>query len=1018
MRTKFAFLSALFLLFIGQAVFAQVTGTVEDADGFAVSDAEVAVRGGSASALTDENGDFSIDAQIGDVLVVTDMYGTTKDFNVSKNNLGILSFAAVELDVVQIKTVFDPTTTGESGMTVIGQEQLEGLAPSLSVDQMLSGKISGLHSVAQAGGAPGAVANVVVRGSMSLNGGLKSPLYVVNGAYMNEDDVNSINPNDIETISVLKEASQLAVYGSRGANGVVIIKTRSAKKGQTQIRYRAMVGISEMMKMSNFDVMSSNQLLNFQNELSQLTNADGSPVGVGIARTPEEIANLSQINTDWFDEFTKLGFQNSHYVSINTADDKISNNFSLGYDSNDGNVEYYNGFQRISGSLNRTVNISDRFKYGVNLAGAYTERDIPRDRNNAQSPFYSILRNKPYETLYQMDADGNVIYDVYGDPLFNQTVNDMNYGALDEMKYTNRQYRNFRIFGSAFASLEVLKNVTATSSFGATYDRDQQESFMQPRSHLAGLLGVEGSKWDLGADRLDYNWRNEVTYGNSWGDHNFSFTAATEFVKENYYRMYIDGEGFPNNYQTVLDLATTITQGSDTRRWTTTRFGYLGSASYDYDKKYMLSAYIRRDGTSLAGFNDQYGVFWGVSGAWDMAREEFLANSKAINEMRFSISYGEVGDDSALTRYANFAAMTPNGQWAASNPGLLNNNMWFLLNPDATWEINKKFNAGLDYELFNNRLSGNFTYFNDTRSDFLLEQQLPAEIGGYVQTLNAGELVNRGLEVELNYDILKSNSGGLNLGVYGNLTFIDYEVTDLNGEDARYPLSLVDSVHRVGGEPFEFFLVRYAGVDPDNGDALYYDIDGNVTNVYSESDRVALEGKSPFPEFYGGFGLTTEYKGFELVADFGYQLGAYMYNMTYHNLVDIYPGTNNSNKHVDAANYWQNPGDTNVFQKPSADGILTTDQFVEKNDFLLFRSLALAYTVNPDILKNTPVKGLKITGQVQNLAIWTKYNGNPIVGTGSSESLNTQSNGYVSGQLSLWNYPLSRAYLLGLNVTF
>lgn len=1023
MRTKFAFISALFLLFVGQVVFAQVTGTVQDGDGFPISDAEVKVRGSETTTSTDENGLFSIDAKVGDVLVISDPMGTTQDFSVTANRMGTLKLgSAVELDVVTITSVFDASSLSEAGVTVIGAEDLETLPPSLSVDQMLSGKVPGLHSVAQAGGAPGGVANVVVRGSMSLNGGVKSPLYVVNGAYMDEADVNSINPNDIETITVLKEAAQLAVYGSRGANGVVIIKTKTAKKGQSSISYRAMVGFSEMMPLNDFKTMGSAELLNFENQISALTNpVTGASLNLGMARTPEEIAELSQINTDWEDEFLKTGFQTSHYVAINTGTENVSNNFSIGYDSNNGNVMYYKGFERISVTLGRSVNVNESFRYGLNLSGAYTKRDNPRDRYNGQNAFWGILKNRPYATLYDLDAEGNPVLDDFGDPVFNEHVANFTYAALDEMKYSTRWYKNFRMFGSAFAELDIFKNVTARTAFGGTYDHTMDESFLQPRAILNGYLefpDTPGTKWDNWSNKLDYNWRNEITYKNRWGDHNFSATIASEYIQERFRHMYIESIGFPNNYQSDHNIAFAIQDdlndknlGTRSARWQITRFGYLGSLSYDFANKYFVNGYARRDGTSLAGLDNQYGWFWGASLGWDIAKEGFAVGSSWLDTMLLRASYGEVGDDSALELYSNLTTQTilPSGSW----PNLL------VANPEVTWEVNKKMNLGLQFGLFNNRLTGNVDAFQDRRSDFLFEDVFSSEGGQYSTYVNAGEIVNKGLEVDLNYDVLRAKEG-LNVSLYANLTYIDYEVTKLSGDNERiFPANTFEShVHRLDGEPWEFFMVRFAGVDPANGDALYYDIDGNVTNVYNAADAVALEGKSPLPEFYGGFGLNAEYKGFELTAGFNYQYGAYMYNNTYFDLTNLTSGTNGDNKHVDAANYWQNPGDTNVFQRPDALGFQYSDQFLEKNDYILFRDLTLGYNVNKRVLENTPVKAVKITAQVQNIALWTNFHGTPIVGTGSSESSGLNTEGYISGSFSAYSYPLSRAFLLGLNVTF
>lgn len=1014
MRTKFAFLSALFLLFAGQVIFAQVTGTVQDEFG-PVVDAEVTVKGGDGLTFTDENGKFEIDAKIGDSLVITDIMGNTREYSVTRLNMGNLQLdSVVELEVVTLTgSVFDPTSNSVAGVTIIDQKAIETLTPSMSVDQMLSGKIAGLNSVGQQGGAPGGVANVIIRGALGLTGGVKSPLYVVNGAYLNEDDVNSINPNDVESIEVLKEASKLAVYGSRGANGVVVIKTKSARKGQSIINYRTSMAYSELMSLPNFETMNSSQLLDLDNQLFEFGQANGIN-GLGVSRTPEQIAELSKINTDWEDVFTKRGYLVSHYVSITTGSDNVATNFSLGYDSNSGNIVYYKGFNRISGTFNTTVAVNDRFNYGLNMSGAYTTRDNPRDRYNAQSPFYSILNNRPYTTPYEMDADGNVVLDQYGDPKFNTAVNATSYAALDELKYTNTEYRNLRLFGSGFMALEIFRNVTARTTFGLNYDRAQNESFGQPRSILSDLLGYGGWKWDSSSDRLDYNWRNEVAYVNSWGEHSLRATLGSEYINENNYYNLINSRGYPNNIQDVQVLGTVIPADTYTNRWELSRFGYLGVVNYDYDKKYFLDVYARRDGTSLAGLDNQYGFFWGASVAWDLARENFLSDKSWLDAFRLSASYGESGDDSGLARYSNILKIfqsnhhgTPYSYVSTTIP-----------NRDVTWENNKKLNLGLDFGFFNKRLTGSFAYFNDKRTDFLFVDTMAPEVGSPSVTVNAGELENSGIEFALNYDVLKSKTG-LNLSVYGNVTNIKYTINELaNGETEIFPSGTFESmIHRVGETPYSFYMVRYYGVDPDTGQAIYLDKDGNQTTTYSAEDMVLLEGKSPLPTLYGGFGLNAEYKGFNLRADFNYQSGAYMYNNTYFDLMNLAPGATN-NHHVDAFNYWQNPGDTNVWQAPSAEGFRYSDLFLEKSDYVLFRSLELGYSFDKKLFERLPISGFRVFVQAQNLALWTKYHGNPIVGTGSSESSNVNNTGYVSGAFTAWSYPLSRVYTLGLNIQF
>lgn len=1020
MRTKFAFLSALFLLLVGQVVFAQVTGTVQDGDNFPVADAEVTVRGGDASATTDESGQFSIDAKVGDVLVVVDAMGISQDFSVTKNNMGILSFgSAVELTGIEIRSVFDPSNKIQAGVSSISGEKLENLNPTTSVDEMLGGKVSGLFSVAQ-NGSPGSVANVIVRGALGLTGGFATPLYVVDGTYMAEDDVNSINPNDIESINVLKEAAQTAVYGARGANGVVIIKTKTAKKGSASMQYNTRFGFGERVDYSNTNLMNARQLLEYENGLAQVTNPDGSSAGLGIARTAEEIDRLAAFDHDWADDLFKTSYLTSHYFSAQLGGDKSTTNFSLGYDSDNGIVNFYKGFQRITASLGSRSELRDWLRAGYNISGAYQVKDDPRDRRNSQSPFVGVLQYKPYAPLYQTDADGNILYNELGDPIYNQTgLATLSYQSLDEMRYTKRSRKNFRLFGSAFLEADLFKNVRARSSFGATYDRYKVESFLMPIAYLNQVLTVNpnGTKTDLNSDRLDYNWRNEITYENNFGKHYFSATAASEYSRDNFYAIRLYSEDYPNNFQDVQSLGTVIPgfDQSYTQRWQVTRFGYLGYLSYNYDKKYFLDGYFRRDGSSLTGFENRYGNFWGASLGWDIAKESFVDQSW-LNNLMLRASYGEVGDDNMLDRYSNFSIVTQssgayNGQFI-SYPDLT------VKNDDATWMTVQKMNLGLEFSLLSHRLRGKFDYFQDNRKDFLFYEQLSSEAGGFGNFINAGEFVTKGYEIELSYDLFAAKNP-FQLGVYANFTNLDYEVTELSGDQEEYLIGIftgsVYMSHTEGMAPYSYKMVRSAGVDSSNGDQLYYTADGQITNVYNfERDAVILD-KSPLPTIYGGFGLNASYKGFDLNAEFTYTMGNHIFNLTYSWLTDP---SSNDNRVVEAANYWQNPGDTNVLPRPTTNGYQLTDDFLEKGDYLRFRSLSLGYSFDKKLFEGLPITGLRIYTQLQNLAIWTKFRGNPIVGDGSTEDYAVGSENYMSGSYSAFSYPQIRSYNFGINVNF
>lgn len=1015
MRTRFAFLSALFLLILGQVVFAQVTGTVQDDFG-PVVDAEVTVRGGDAEAFTDEDGKFTIDAQVGDVLVITSPMGVTQDFNVTSRNLGSLTFGVTDLDEIVVTTIFDPSDKIQSGVSSISGEKLENLNPTTSVDEMLGGKVSGLFSVAQ-NGSPGSVANIIVRGALGLTGGYAPPLYVVDGTYMNEDDVNSINPNDIESISVLKEAAQTAVYGSRGANGVVIIKTKTAKKGSVRMQYNTRFGFGERVPYNNLTLMNARQLLEYENNLTLVTNPDGSPAGLGIARTQEEMDELAANDHDWSDALFKNSYLTSHYFSAQVGGEKSTTNLSLGYDSDNGIVNFYKGFQRITASLGSRSELRDWLRTGYNISGAYQEKDDPRDRRNSQSPFVGYLQYKPYAPLYQTDDDGNILYNSLGDPIYNQTgLATLSYQSLDEMRYTDRSRQNFRLFGSAFLEADIFKNVRARTSFGANYDSYKLESFLKPIAYLNQVLSVNpnGTKTDVNTHRLDYNWRNEITYDQNFGNHFFSATVASEYSKDNLYSIRLNSEDYPNNFQSVQTLGTVIPVNSWTERWTISRFGYLGYLSYNYDKKYFIDGYFKRDASSLAGFDNQYGNFWGASVGWDIAKESFV-NQSWLNNFMLRGSYGEVGDDSVLGLYSNYTAMEQTS--SAYNGQFISSPSFTVKNDDVTWMTVEKMNIGVEFSLFSHRLRGKFDYFQDNRKDFLFYDQLVTEAGVFGNFINAGAFVTQGYEVELSYDLFPAKSA-FQLGMYANFTNLDYEVTDLNGEE-EYLIGIftgaVYMAHTEGMSPYSYKMVRSAGVDPSNGDQLYYTADGEITNVFNYEQDAVLIDKSPLPTIYGGFGLNASYKGFDMNAEFTYVMGNHIFNLTYSWLTD--PSAND-NRVVEAANYWQNPGDTNVLPRPTTNGYQITDDLLEKGDYLRFRSLSFGYTFDKKLFEKLPIDGVRIYTQLQNLAIWTNFRGNPITGDGSTEDYAVGAANYMSGSYSAFSYPQIRSYNFGINVNF
>ncbi|AGC75676.1 TonB-linked SusC/RagA family outer membrane protein [Nonlabens dokdonensis] len=1009
MKTKLNGILTLLLALVVQVAFAQqtVTGKVTGPDGDEIIGATVLIKGTSTFASTDFNGNFTIQASPEDTLVISYTGYDTQEIlvgNQTSINVNMQNNSLAE--IVITGSVFDVGEERENGVSSMGTQELAATVGPVSIDRAMQGQMSGVNVVANSP-APGASANVNVRGAFSPSAGLQNPLYVVDGTYMNAVDVPAINSNNIASLQVLTDASQTALYGSRGANGVVVITTKSAKSGKSEINFNTRYGFTERFPI-RVDLMNSRQKLEFENELSGITNAAGNPIGLGRSLTPAEIDAAAATNTNWGDEYYETGITESYNFSITNGTETARNRFSLGYDNDEGIVRGYRGFERISASFKSDVNVTKKFNIGYTVNGSYSERDDPRDRNNVQSIFQSELRNNPYETLFITDADGNQIISPGG---VNGPLNGLvNYQALDEVLNTQQQVRNLRLFGSGFAEYFIQDNLKVRTQFGAVYDRRQSENFLRPAARLNQFIGNPGgTKNDNSIDDLDYNWRNEITYGKSFGVHDIKVTAASEYQSENFYRISLSSQGFPNNFQNTQNLASLITQDGFTDRSRVTRTGLLGVVNYTYDNKYSFNGYVRRDGSSRTGFNNQYGTFFGASGSWNIHKESFMEDVDFVKGLVLTGSYGTLGDDSVLGLYSNFTTISTAGSYGFDNAAIPSTT---IANPDVTWETNEKINVGLAFQLLQgSRLRGKVDLFQDTRKDFIFQDDFSEEAGSFTGFNNFGDSRVQGVEIDLSYDILRDPEG-LNLTVFGNATFIDAEITSLAVEEEFTGYAGGQVIAREGLEPFTHYLVRYAGVNPANGEALYLDANGDLTNIFSAQNAVAIEDKSPLPSLYGGFGFRADYKGFDLATNFNYTYGNYIYNLQAANMYDASQWQ--SNRFVGASNFWRQPGDTNVLARPTTAGIETgTTQFLQDGSYLAFRNLTLGYTFNEDQLGKTGVKSLRVYAQGQNLAIWSNFEGNPEVGVGSSENAAT-----INGAVYINNYPQVQSWSFGVDFRF
>jgi TonB-linked SusC/RagA family outer membrane protein len=980
-----------------------VTGVVSDKTG-PLPGANIVVKGTKRSAQTDFDGKYSIKVKAGEVLVIsfTGYNDSTVTVGVS-NNVNVKMQEGIELTEVVIKADYGYMKKDiekiSAGISTISSEELNRQNPVLNVQNMLQGKAAGVQ-VTGANGKPGAAAYVSVRGSVSITGGNANAVYVVDGAFVSGDEFSTISASDIENVTVLKDGVAAALYGIRGGNGVIVVTTKRGKNQKTKFEITNSIGYTEKVK-DPFSVMNAEQKIRYENDVL------GS--GPSFGNTPEQIALLLSYDNNWQDTLLRNGTLQNFNFTMSGGSEKISNYFSLGYASDTGIIDNLNGYYRITGRFNNDFQATDYLKIGFNVSGAYERNNNPRDRNNVQNPFRAMYDYNPYETVYARDDQGNIIYDVNGNPEWNIPIAGFN--VAEAIINNTTQERFFRIYGRPYAELKLNKNLIFTTKLNLNYERRQREAFTKPNSILDQIVGdplFRGQKTDNGWDNLDYQWTNLLSYKFKVKEkNNFDLTGMYEYQKTNFRNYSLTRKGFVNG---DLPTAGTAAVGVPfTGRIETATISYFGQLDYDYDGKYLFTLVGRNDGSSRLG-NDKWEDAYGASVGW-VVTKDFFKSSNILSFLKIRASYGELNSTDGVGAYDALSLFNTTNYSTGTATNLLNTN---AANANIGFQQVKKQDYGIESRFFKNRLSIGAGYFYDLREDFIYGDYLP--LSTFNSTINAGKWVAKGYELELRGTVIKTES--TNLTLYVNAAKFDREVLRLarpNNPEDRLIRGL--TVNQVGYQPDEYFLTRYAGVDPTNGHALYYKLDGTTTDVFSDEDNV-MTGKTPYAKYEGGFGAEFTYKGFSISADFTFKQGNYVYNYMWFNLNN--DGSDDGvNQAVDMFNYWT-PTNTNAANPAplvvtGIDSNEVSDRFLQDASFIRFRSLNIGYTFDKSNLRKLPIDKVRIFTQMQNLAIWSKFKGDPEVGIGSGESQTTL---LVPGQFALYSYPNVRSFSFGLTINF
>lgn len=1038
MKRKLTLMLALLFVWTGVAWSQGVTvkGVVtSEEDGLPIVGASVLVKGTTQGTITDVDGNFMISGVKADskTLIVSFVGMKSKEVAIKKGELKIVmkSDAEVldEVMVVAYGTVKKSAFTGSA--TVVDQDKIK--SPAVSFDKSLAGQVSGVQVMSNSG-QPGSGTSFRIRGSGSLKAS-NEPLYVIDGvattsteyspiAEENESSSNilsSINPNDIESITVLKDAAAAALYGSRAANGVVVITTKSGKEGKARVNFNAQFSWSKLGKA--YDMMSSADMYKmiyqgYRAKGETMEEANASAQGA-LTHNPYNVENpLDEngnvvdgaklvVDTDWQKEVFRTAPSQDYNMNVSGKNDKTNYFFSIGY-TKQGGITPASDFKRYSAKANINTKVNRWFNAGLNVTFSHSIQNTTVESSAGASPLYNALSFPNAVPVYIVDNEGNPVLDDNGNKQYNFTnpvSRDFNPLAIPLMDVNRSKF--YRLLASGYAEITFFKGFFFKTVFSPDYVSTDEHRYWN-KEHGNGPT-YNGRLDKYHHVDLMYTSTNTFNYTNIFKDvHSLNVMAGMEYWQSTYETLYAGGRGLLGDMQELAGASGSFSPSSDTTK--ETLISYFGRAEYAYKDKYNFSASLRADGSSIFGADTKWGTFWSLGASWRINQEDFLKDIEWIDNLKLRLSYGTSGNKSGLARYASLGLWTTSADYLyGSNIGVGHDQ---LVNALLGWEKQGMFNVGVDFSFWN-RFYGSVDFFNKTSDGLLYDVPLALQNGLSSITMNAAKTSNTGFEIVLGANILR---GPLVWNMDLNASFIKDKIKDLNGEnDVR--MTDYQKIWSVGGSQYEFYMPTWAGVDPDNGSPLWYKVndDGTrtTTSVYSEA-TYERQGRST-PLAYGGFINTFSYKNFDLTIQLNYSLGGKIYDNIYAGMMHD-GATTAQNMHVDALEAWTTPGQhTNVPKyavNNATNSASLSSRFLYDATNVKLKTITLSYTLPKNLgVFSKVISGAKLWVSADNLCTWFADKG--YKGYDDIDIYGVQ--GYKTYPYS---FPTPRTFSIGANLTF
>lgn len=1015
-------------LFIAAVSFAQtkktVKGVVTDAlTGETLIGVNILEEGTTNGTITDIDGSYSIDVTDNSVLVISYIgYETINEKVGSRTVINIKLGAKTEMMdevvVVGYATMKKQSVTG--AVSKVGTKDLTA-APLASAEQALQGRVAGVQ-VSAATGAPGADISVRVRGVGSIYSD-NAPLYIVDGI-PSSSGLNNISPNDIENVTVLKDASSAAIYGSRATNGVVLITTKQGKSGKAKISYNGTVGLQQATNL--VEMANTKEYVEIYNEATRADN-----VGTTIQRdyiTDDMLGNLADVNH--VEEIFRTALMHTHELSVSGGNDKVNYLISGSYYNQDG-IIMNSGYERGTMRANVTAKAKDWLEIGANVNGSISDTKTVSSSGDGYGNDeggsvvrYAMFRNP---AIPVKDANGNYVdkpSTYFGSAIYDTFFGD-GYNPVGLAEYTDRTISNKNLFAKFNAKISLPWDLSLNTNFGFDYINKETKAYNASWGDDNRISNPNGLSIN-GEESLNWTLNTTLNYNHTFGDaHHFGALAGFEAIKEGGKNVSNSDQDFPIWDKDLIYIGNgNGSKVSDQSEWAATLASFFLQANYDYKSRYFINATLREDGSSRFIGKNRWGTFYSMSGGWCISNEAFMADQQIFSNLKLRAGYGSIGNQN-VGIYAYSDRYAPNYNYPFGGLPANGYAQYQLGNENLKWETSEQFNVGLDMEFMKGALGFSFDFYNKVTDNMLMQAPYPPSIGTASSPwINSGKVLNRGIDFEAVYHY-SFKDGRFDVAFNGG--FLHNEVLDIeapvvggrvdNGiyatkTEVGYPIGsfFMYEMDGIFQNETEILTSAYQGEGIKPGDVKFKDVDGN--GVIDSNDRKHVG--SSIPKFNLGLNLSAEWKGFDISAFFQGAFGHKIYNQILTDSEGFYRGFNVTKRYYE--NRWTEANPSNEYPRASwkakSNNARVSTRFLEDASYLRLKNLQIGYTFNT---KKLNIERLRLYLAATNLFTITKYSGfDPEM----TVSANSAGEGDRANGIDWGTYPACTTYTFGVNLTF